>query len=61
MDVDVTQVSWGKTINIGNYETVRLDLVARVHDGQDWRQVLRALRLLVREQEAKIRPPPEES
>lgn len=52
---DIIQVSWGKTVNIGNYENIRLDLTARVNRGQDWREVLKALRHLVREQEIAIR------
>lgn len=66
MDIepDITEVSWGKTINIGNFENVRLDLKARVNEGQDWREVLRAIRHIVRDYEtairAKIKPPPEE-
>jgi hypothetical protein len=61
---DIIQVSWGKTVNIGNFETVRLDLTARVNEGQDWQEVLKALRILVRERElaikAKLRPPQED-
>ena len=64
MDPDVIQVAWGKTLNIGGYETVRLDITARVNEGEDWREVLRALKLLVREQEqiirARQRPPADE-
>ena len=66
MDIepDITEVSWGKTVNIGNFETVRLDLTARVNEGQDWREVLRAIRHIVRDYEtairAKQRPPVEE-
>lgn len=60
---DITEVSWGKTVNMGNFETVRLDLTARVNDGQDWREVLRAIRHIVRDYEmairAKQKPPSE--
>jgi hypothetical protein len=57
MDIepDITEVTWGKTINIGNFENVRLDLKARVNEGQDWREVLRAIRHLVRDYEIAIR------
>ena len=61
---DITEVSWGKTVNIGNFETVRLDLTARVNEGQDWKEVLRAIRHIVRDYEAAIRskqrPPADE-
>lgn len=52
---DIIEVAWGKTINIGNFENVRLDLKARVNEGQNWRDVLRAIRLLVRDYETVIR------
>jgi len=66
MDIkpDITEVSWGKTIRTGDYENVRLDLTARVNEGQDWREVLRAIRHIVRDYETAIRekqrPPLEE-
>lgn len=63
MEPDITEVSWGKTVNIGNFETIRLDITARVNKGQDWREVLRAIRHIVRDYEtairAKQRPPME--
>lgn len=57
MDIkpDITEVSWGKTVNIGNFENVRLDLTARVNTGQDWKEVLRAIRHIVRDYETAIR------
>jgi len=40
----ITQVSYGLTVNIGNYETVRFDLTAQVAPDEDWRDVLESLR-----------------
>lgn len=40
----ITSVSYGKTINMGNYESVRLDLTARVDDGESWKDVLDELK-----------------
>ena len=40
----ITQVSFGHTVNIGNYETVRFDLTAQVAPDEDWRDVLESLR-----------------
>ena len=40
----ITQVSYGLTVNIGNYETVRFDLTAQVADDEDWRGVLDSLK-----------------
>jgi len=40
----ITQVSFGLTVNTGNYETVRFDLTAQVAPDEDWRDVLDSLR-----------------
>jgi len=40
----ITQVSYGMTVNIGDYETVRFDLTACVAPDEDWRDVLESLR-----------------
>jgi len=40
----ITQVSYGLTVNIGNYEAVRFDLTARVDSDTDWRDVFETLR-----------------
>lgn len=40
----ITQVSYGLTVNTGNYETVRFDLTAQVAPDEDWRDVLESLR-----------------
>jgi hypothetical protein len=49
----IIEVTWGKTVNLGNFENVRLDLKARVNTGQNWREVLAALRELVRREELR--------
>jgi hypothetical protein len=40
----IKSVSYGRTINMGNYESVRVDLVASVPAGEDWREVLEDLK-----------------
>lgn len=40
----LTSVSYGMTVNVGNYETVRFDLTAQVAEDEDWRDVLESLR-----------------
>lgn len=57
MDIEpeITQVCWGKVVNIGNFETVRLELTAKVNAEQDWREVLRAVRHIVRDYETAIK------
>jgi hypothetical protein len=37
-------VSYGLTVNTGNYENVRFDLTAKVEPDEDWRDVLDSLR-----------------
>ena len=40
----ITSDTYGRTINMGNYENVRFDLTARVNEGEDWRDVLEELK-----------------
>lgn len=40
----ITQVSFGLTVNVGNYENVRFELTAKVAPDEDWRDVLDSLR-----------------
>jgi len=48
----ITKVNYGKTVNIGDYESVRLELTADVGPDEDWRDVLQRLRLTI----SKIEP-----
>ncbi len=41
----IVQVSYGMTVNIGNFENIRFDLTAQVALDEDWREVLEALRI----------------
>ena len=45
--IEITEVSFGYTANLGNYESARVDLKARVNKGQDWQAVLEELRAQV--------------
>jgi hypothetical protein len=40
----IKRVSYGRTINMGNYESVRLDLVADVPADERWQDVLDELK-----------------
>lgn len=42
--ITLTEISYGMTVNVGNYETIRFDLTARVSPDEDWRDVLESLR-----------------
>ena len=50
----ITQVSYGRTVNIGNYETVRFDLTALVATDEDWRDVMESLRRKARKLKDRI-------
>lgn len=50
----ITQVSYGMTVNTGNYETVRFDLTAQVAPDEDWRDVLDSLRRKSRKLKERI-------
>jgi len=39
----IIQVSYGMSVNIGNYESVKFDLTAQVTPDEDWRDVLDSL------------------
>lgn len=52
--VTITQVSYGRTVNIGNYEAVRFDLTAQVSSDEDWRDVLESLRRKARKLKERI-------
>jgi len=55
--VNITQVSYGRTINTGNYESIRVDLTAVVSKNERWEDVMEDLRveLLRKEKELKGR------
>jgi len=53
MPVEITEVSYGKTIPLRQYENVRIDLKAKVKPGQSWRQVLETLRVHVAREEQR--------
>lgn len=52
--IKLTQVSYGHTVNIGNYETVRFDLTAQVAPDENWRDVLESLRRKARNVKQRI-------
>lgn len=47
----ITSVSFGLSVNLGNYESAKFDLTAEVAADEDWRVVLDSLR----KKSAKIR------
>jgi len=54
-DIKITQVTYGRTINVGDYETVRIDLSADVSEGQTYQEVLDALKLAMDKEESLTR------
>jgi hypothetical protein len=51
----ITKVNFGKTLNIGDFETVRLDLTAEVAEDENWHDVLQRLRVTIRKLEHRFR------
>lgn len=51
----ITSVSYGRTINMGNYESVRVDLTATVAASDDWRDVLEDLKGEMLKQEKQVK------
>lgn len=40
----ITNVSYGRTVDIGEYESIRFDFTARVQEGENWQDVLDELK-----------------
>lgn len=54
MELDIIEVVYGRTINIGNYESVRIEYKARVKEGQTAEKVMEALKKVTAQEEARI-------
>jgi hypothetical protein len=54
MDIDITEVVYGRTINVGNYESVRVEYRARVKEGQTAAAVMAALKKIAAEEEGRV-------
>lgn len=51
---NIIQVSYGRTVNIGNYQSVRFDFVARVDNDEDWRDIYEELKSQALREEKRI-------
>jgi hypothetical protein len=51
----ITEITMGRTINVGNYESVRIDLTAEVVEGDEFALVITQLKAMLAIQEAQIR------
>lgn len=51
----ITQVSMGKIINTGNYESTRIDLTARVNEDESWQEVMENVENELLRMEKKIK------
>jgi len=54
-DLKIKSVAMGRTINSGNYSSVRIDLAADVGPGDDWRDVRARLDELLDVEELRVR------
>lgn len=52
--MQITEISYGITINLGNYESARVDITARVDEDDIPGNVLEDLKEFCREQEKRI-------
>ena len=48
-EIQVIEVSYSRTINVGNFENVRIDYRAKVKPGQTHDQVMAALKRICRD------------
>ena len=53
--IEVIEITYGRTVNVGNYENVRIDFKARVRENQTPDYVYKALKKLCDEKEKEIR------
>jgi len=51
----VSEVGFGRTINLGQYENARIEYKAKVKPGQDPMQVMQALKKMANEEEKRVR------
>jgi hydrogenase maturation factor len=51
----IKTISYGMTINLGNYESVRVDFAAEVDNEESPQEVLNELKKIAKFEEAKIR------
>lgn len=51
----ITKVNYGKAVNIGDFESVRLELTADVGPDEDWREVLQRLRVTISKLEPRFK------
>lgn len=52
---NVTEVSFGQTVSLPGYESVRIDLKAQVRPDEDWRAVLAKLKAYVKSQAQHVK------
>lgn len=51
----ITKVSYGETINRGNYESTRIGLEAEIQEGENYEEALKELSLMVTIQAKKLK------
>ena len=51
--LNITSISYGITVNLGNYQSARLDLTARVNEGENPEDILEMLKDEVNEKLGK--------
>lgn len=51
----ITEISYGKTLNIGEFESIHLRLTADVNADEDWKEVLQRLRVTIAKLEPRLR------
>lgn len=55
MNPVITSVTFGRTINVGNFENVRIEYRADVKPGQDAGEVMKALKRIANAEEERVR------
>ena len=54
-EVHITKLAVGRTVDLGQYESIRFDITAEVRPGQAWQDVMDGLKAIVVEEERVIR------
>lgn len=55
MKRNITSVSYGRTISLGNYETARIDLTARLDEGDKFEDVISDLECELLKMEKRLK------
>lgn len=55
MDPNIVRITVGRTVDLGNYESIRFELTAEVRAGETWQDTMDALKAVAEEEDRLLR------